>query len=105
MVQYIRNGKLETEAGIWNWKQSTRELKWNDKNWNAVRGLRDQSEFLEISDIVSEISEDGQNELRGAVGDQPWIGQGSQYLTTGRFTTTVVFNSIRKEDNLKNLEL
>ena len=60
-VQYIRNRKLETEAGLWNQKQSARELKWNNKNQNVVGGLRDQSEVLENSDIVSEVSEDGQN--------------------------------------------
>ena len=32
MVQYIGNRKLETETGIWNQKQSARELKWNNKN-------------------------------------------------------------------------
>ena len=80
-VQYIRNGKLETETGIWNQKWSARELKQNNKNWNAVEGLRDWSELSEIGDIVSEVLEDGRNEVGGVIGDQSWIGWGSWYLT------------------------
>lgn len=73
-----------------------------------VRVLGDWYIALEVSEddsIELGVSVDGWNEVGGVVGNQSWIGQGSQYLTTGRFTTTVVFNSIRKEDNLKNLEL
>ena len=75
--------KLETEKGIWNQKWSARELKQNNENWNADGGLRDQLGFLENGDIVLEVSgddsvelevsEDGQNEVGGAVGDWSWI--------------------------------
>ena len=76
MVQYIRNGKLETEAGIWNWKQSAKELKWNSKNQNVVGGLRGWSEVSDNSDIVLEVLEDDDVELE--ISEDGWNGIGEQ---------------------------
>ena len=55
-VQYIGNGKVETEMGTWKQKQSVGGLKQNNKNWNVIGGLRDQSGVLEGDDIVLEFS-------------------------------------------------
>ena len=79
MVQYIGNGKVETETEIWNQTRSARELKWNNKNQNVIGGLGDWLGFLEDKDIVlgfsgndsvvSEISEVVGIFIRGVVGD------------------------------------
>ena len=59
-VQYIGNGRIETETGTWKWKRSVGGLKQNNKNWNVIRGLRDQSGVLEDNDIMLEFSGVGQ---------------------------------------------
>ena len=55
MVQYIKNGKLKTEMGIWKWEQSARRLKQNNEDRNVVRDLRGHLEVSEDNDIVSEV--------------------------------------------------
>ena len=55
MVQYIKNGKLKTEMGIWKWEQSARRLKQNNEDINVVRDLRGHLEVSEDNDIVSEV--------------------------------------------------
>ena len=60
-VQYIRNGKLKTEMGIWKQEQSVRGLKQNNEDRNVVRDLGGCSEVLEGNDIVSEVLGDCQS--------------------------------------------
>ena len=56
MVQYIGNGKIETEMGIWKQEQSARGLKQNNEDWNVVRDLEGCSGVLAGDNIVSEVS-------------------------------------------------
>ena len=49
-VQYIGNGKIKSEMGMWKWEQSAR-LKQNNEDRNVVRDLRGH---LGVSDTESD---------------------------------------------------
>ena len=54
-VQYIENGRMKTEMGVWKQEQSARRLKQNNEDRNMVRDLRSHSGVLESDDIASEV--------------------------------------------------
>ena len=46
-VQYIGDGKIETETGTWKQEWSARGLKQNNEDWNVVGDLGGRSEVSE----------------------------------------------------------
>ena len=64
-AQYIRNGKMKTETGIWKQEQSARGLKQKNEDRNVVRDLRGHSEVSKDNDSVRGLR--GQSEFGGMV--------------------------------------
>ena len=55
MVQYIKNGRMKTETGMWKQEWSARRLKQNNEDRNVVGDLGGCSGVLESDDIMLEV--------------------------------------------------